>query len=340
MKDLKWSSGRGRSRITYFLPGLSLFDFNDDSKVFQFSSQDELLPYERGKRLGSPVHWRFYFAFEKPSYAIDDAQIAEFLRSAGKDWTLAAETLRNLGQKTDLTPGRQMVLFLEQVGDALERASAAEQIGTAEAFAEVMDKLPRVPGAELSNSDPWRRAARLLKKSAGPHFERIVSERASICWLSLVVREQGSALGVLNQSQAHPDRQWLTRHEFDRALGKILLRFRDMGVISIFGQAEPIHILYCWQLLGDLNELRAAIDQATRDDDAVFVKALGAMRIWVMSSAKGLYSSLEGRAVSSFMDAKAAKDRLRTIQEDQRANKELRQLAQDLASSWADDIPQ
>lgn len=46
-------------------------------------------------------------------------------------------------------PGRQLDLFLDQFDDRFEQASPAEQIGTAEAFAEVIDELPRAAGGPL-----------------------------------------------------------------------------------------------------------------------------------------------------------------------------------------------
>lgn len=335
MKDLKWTSVRGRVGITYFLPGLGAFDSEGEKgNVYQLRSRDDLLPYERDKRLGSPIHWRFYFAFEKPSYAIDDSQLATFLRTAAKDWRQAAVALRGLARKPHHDPGRELDLFLDQFGDRLEQASPAEQIGTAEAFAEVMDELPRAPGVNFSDSDPWRKAAKLLKSSVGPHFERIVVERASICWLALVVRDQGFALGVLDPDRKLPDRQWLTREEFNRALSRILARFRSMNLISIFEEPEPLHILYCWEMFGDSNELRSAIDRAAKDD-VIFIKALQAMRTWVISSDKGLYASLEERVVASFMDDKATKERLRRIGGDDSVGDELRQSADELLAAWA-----
>jgi hypothetical protein len=60
---------------------------------------------------------------------------------------LAAEILRDLGREPQQEQGHQLDLFLDQLGDRLEQASDAEQIGVAEAFAEVMDELPRAPGA-------------------------------------------------------------------------------------------------------------------------------------------------------------------------------------------------
>src|SRR6185437_9867109 len=81
-----WSPALARMAISEFLPGLRTFDpTNKDSAVFEFSSFDELRQFEKSRRLGSPSHWRMYFAFDTPSYAIDDAEIANFRRWAGQD---------------------------------------------------------------------------------------------------------------------------------------------------------------------------------------------------------------------------------------------------------------
>lgn len=339
LKEMKWSSVRGRSRMTYFLPGLAAFEANrEKGSVFDISSRNELLPYERGKRLGSPIHWRYYFAFEKPSYGIDDTQFTTFLRTAAENWNVAAGILRELARQPHQDPGRQLDLFLDQFDERLDHASPAEQVGTAEAFAEVMDEFTRF-GAQFSDRDPWRKAAKLLRRSVGPHFKRIVSERSSICWLAFVVREQGYALGVNDKGRELPDRQWLTRYEFDQALSTIIERFRSMGIISIFDTPGPIYILFCWLLFGDSNELRTAIDLAARED-AIFIKALHAMKNEVVSSVKGLHASLEENVVASFMDSKAAKERLDRIWGDEKLDKDLRQSAGELLSIWVYANPQ
>jgi hypothetical protein len=93
-------------------------------------------------------------------------------------------------------------------------------------------------------------------------------------------------------------------------------------------------------MYGDSKELRDTIDRAVRDD-AIFIKALGAMRTWVASSGsvKGLYLSLQESIVASFIDSKAAKERLNKIRDDQGLSDELRRSADELLAVWFDNIP-
>src|SRR5262249_31395231 len=88
LKNLEWEGNRGRIAISYFLPGIKY----DPAipKVFDFS-ENELGALEAGMRLGSPTHWRRYFSFALPSYAVTDEDIDDFLSSLVKDSSRASE---------------------------------------------------------------------------------------------------------------------------------------------------------------------------------------------------------------------------------------------------------
>jgi hypothetical protein len=198
--------------------------------------------------------------------------------------------------------------------DQADSFAADEQIGMAWAFADMMDELPRGGPRQFTDSDPWRKSLRLLGAAVAPHFTQIVSDGRSINWLAVAMRDQGFALGVANRDRSAPDRQWLTRAEFDNAFTAILVRFRDMGLDTIFALPEPAQVLFCWDQLGDSSrELIRLLAEKTKDDDEMFIRALGAMRSWVVSSDKGIYHALQPEIVSHFFDVGAVLARLRNI---------------------------
>ena len=333
-----WGHAPDRSGITSMLPGLKSFLSNGTkSTVFQFDPPTEMASYEEHKRLGSPSHWRFYFAFDKPSYALSDAEVAAFLRSAAQDYMPAAQILRDLTSRSHRVQGFYLNVLLERLRDRPKPFTAGEQIGMARAFAEMMDEVPRGSMNQFGDSDAWRRAVVLLGSSVAPEFADIVRVGRSINWLAIVMRDQGFALGVTDKTRVAPERQWLTRSNFDEALKIIIERFRKLGLSSIFGLPEPGQVLFCWQQLGDSTELRNLIAAETRDD-VMFIRTLQAMRNWVNSSSQGLYQALHADVVNLFMDSGAAKDRLRHIANEGSHTDEVRRSASELLATWDDSM--
>ena len=328
LEKLGWGKAPDRSDITVVLPGLkSVLLEGANSAVFKFAPEDELAQFEAQRRLGSPSHWRYYFAYEKPSYAIDDADLIAFRKLATLDRPATAQFLRDMAGKRHQTSGFFLDVLLDRLKDQSRFFSTEEQVGMAWAFSDMMDELPRGGPRHFTDIDPWRKAVRLLGAAVGPHFTDIVSEGSSINWLAIAMRDQGFALGMVNQDRSAPDRQWLTVAEFKSALAAIIQRFRVMGLDAIFALPEPAQVLFCWEQLGDdSKELKRLIFEQTRGDDDMFIRALGAMRSWVDSSDKGFYNSLQPEIVSYFFDVGDVLERLKKIAEQDSAP-ELKSVA-------------
>lgn len=339
LKDMDWGRSPFGSGITILLPGLKDFanDIENAKAVYNFAPSTELADFEANKRLGSPSHWRFYFAFGKPSYALSDAELSAFWRMAATDWRAAAESLREFFNRSHQRRGFYLDVLLDRLGDRLSDAAPEQQVGLARALAEMMDELPRVGPTQFSDVDPWRSAAKLLSKSAGSHFNDIATNGRSLNWLAVVMRDQGFALGVTSSNISAPERQWLTRDQFDEAMEAIQKRFEALGLEGILAMPEAATILYCWVQLGDAKKLRELI-AAYVVDDAKFIELLEAMRNWVNSSDQGLYQKLDTDVVQLFMDASDTKDRLNDLASSTSVSSEIRKEASDLLSRWGDRI--
>jgi hypothetical protein len=120
-----WASRAYISGINSFLPGVGSFALGDGAKrkVFDFS-QDELAQYEFNRRLGSPSHWRQYFAFEAPSYALRDSDLAAFIEAAAKG--KAKAILTDLLDRRHERRGHFVDLLLDRLLD-LRRIALTER---------------------------------------------------------------------------------------------------------------------------------------------------------------------------------------------------------------------
>ena len=335
LEPLGWSAAPFRSGIDEILPGLKKFAVEGAREgVFNFDPAGELNDFEHGRRLGSPSHWRFYFAFSRPSYAIDDGELGAFLQTAAADWQGAAAFLRELLDREHSTKGYYIDVLLDRLKTAPSPLTDVQQLGMARAFADMMDEVPRPKGVRYED-DAWRAATRLLGKAVGPQFADIAGNGKSINWLAIVLRDQGWALGVANPDRTEPSRQWLTQQGFDQARTVILHRFREMGLPAIFELPEPAQIMWCWYQLGDPDELKRLIMEATETDD-MFVRCLIAMRHWVSSSHDGVYMALDRQTVTTMMDEISVKERLERILTDVKTSAEIRKSVQSLLSHWED----
>jgi hypothetical protein len=67
----------------------------DGEQIDVFKFEDgELNAYEQARRLGSPSHWRGYFAFALPSCAVTDDEVVALREVARTDPAEAASVLR------------------------------------------------------------------------------------------------------------------------------------------------------------------------------------------------------------------------------------------------------
>lgn len=327
-----WKNDRDYPSMESFLPGISSYTNQAAPQVFKLAD-NELGEFERGCRLGSPTHWKMYFSFDFPSYAISDDVISNFLAAAINDSAAATDILRELHRRTHDYEGYYLNTFLERLIDRRVRMSADEQVGTARALADMMDEVEQSLGVQFGLGGSWRRALRFLGPAVAPQFSDIIASAASVNWLADVMRDQGAARGLPNSSRATPDRQWLDDSQFDRSLKILLDRFRQMGLAAIFKKPQPLEILFCWLQLGDRQELRDLISGVTIGDEP-FLDALEAMRTPRVSSSVGAHRVILEEYVGAFMQPYYAHERLKKLASDQSSDGTKHERAARLLAEW------
>jgi hypothetical protein len=330
MSELGWHQAMHHSALGIILPGVASFArAGEDQKVYQFA-EGELSGFERDKRLGSPTHWRLYFAFDLPSYALSDEEIVDFLRKSAEGGEGAA-TLRELLARPHPRRGHFIDVLLDRLRDIQPSISLNQSIGMLDAFGETMDEI----AATLGNSEIWRKALRLLTKDVAEHFVRLaVKNGASLNWFAEVLRDQGSALGLPEGRQERPDRQWLSKDQLVNAVATLTSRFNIADPSDIFDRPSPLDILFCWKQLGNENDATAFVNAAIADDEGL-VHTMHGMRGWSASSNE-IRRPLHREYVEQFTDANVVKSRLAALADNTRLAP-LNEQAAALLLEWVDE---
>lgn len=339
MEEHGWASHAYISGINSFLPGVGSFVFDDEKKrkVFDFSS-NELSEFEANRRLGSPSHWRQYFAFEAPSYALKDSDISEFLKACSTAVKTAKTVLFGLLERKHDRRGHFVDLLLDRLLDLPKASlSQSEADGMLSVFALTMDDLARETKniEEFGRSEIWRKGVRLLGRQKPSQFIELVPKAKAINWLSNVVRDQGFAHGLPTGNRSYPERQWLSQEELNEASLLITRRYETFGVSKILGLPSPLDVLYCWVQLGDQSIARQYLAAATRDD-VDFLSAIEAMRGWQNSSATGVTYPLRDDVIKNFFDAEETRKRLSNLSQEGQ-NRKVRRQASTLLAAWQND---
>ena len=98
------NSRRSIWSVAEFIPGLQ-DDENPQARLFQTEHSSQIADYLAGKRLGSPVHYRFYFALTGPRTVLPDDKVNALKQLAGSDIPgLSAKLIDYIRSTRSMTP--------------------------------------------------------------------------------------------------------------------------------------------------------------------------------------------------------------------------------------------
>ncbi len=331
LRKQNWETHAYLSGIDYFLPGTKEFVLQGDKqKVFAFERGD-LEKFEKGRRLGSPSHWRQYFAFDVPTYAIRDEELSAFRQAASQSDEGAIEFLRGLMKRPHQRAGHYVEVLLARLENS--PLSTVERKGVVSALVGVMDGFA-LGRMDFGRPALWRPAAKLWNSDIVTLFMESLSSGVSINWLADILREQGFAHGRPEKSRSEREPSWLTEAELDNAIDVAVERFKHEGLPKIARMPEPLAVLYCWLQLGNGDELKELIERDVQDD-TVFLDVMDAMRGW-LSGSEGVRRPLYERYLKSFMDSVVAKLRLEKLAAG-KGNAGLTPKAKELLNEWSEE---
>lgn len=321
------SSRQTRYRGFYsVLPGVD-FDFEgqgDQQKMLLglYGREDVDLAI-RQKRLGSPQHFRYYFALAMPQDAMHDTEYLTFLESAQR--APEAAQAQFLRMATTITsPGRvaAQALLDRLKGNGLDEVSSAAIPGILEALASSMDAaaLKTGPG-DWGRYWVWEDAETILKsvwlkvseQERAALILRMFGDGMSLGWLTKIFRRETYAHGVYGHKPKPESERLLSVQEYEAAAKALLCRYRNLTPLQLRQLPYTSDPFYAWlQFEPQAKEEVLAKVQELSCNDEDFLALLQGMRGWLATN--GVVSfPLRESSLSEFMEFDSVRERLEKL---------------------------
>ncbi|MDH5762369.1 MAG: KAP family NTPase [Nitrospinota bacterium] len=333
------SVGSVRSMWSFkdFIPGIQPGKtVEDKNRLFNFRSGNDISSLEKDRRLGSPHHSRYYFAFAQPAGGLEDTELYSFIASAKKGESLE-DLSRALIQQARPQGGTKFEVLIDRLKNLDEKDLPNDAIPSIlKALANCMDEVDQ-EGKHLWGS-MWRSSAgkplfkklfvRLTGKTRKDIMIEIFTTGKATGWLMCeIIRDQIFAHGIYGD-RPQPREEWsFSEEELDKAIQILLRRFKSTDREKIIDTPEVVSLMYGWHQSGDEKGVLEWVQEQQETDEG-FLKLLNACRGRTYSDKT--YYPLNKRDLKVFMDYDGALERLKGISENADKTDEERALAKEL----------
>ncbi|MCK0099369.1 KAP family NTPase [Qipengyuania sp. S6317L1] len=321
-----------------------LSDQKEERWIHQLA-QDDFQQWRQDKRLSSPWHWRLYFAFESPEYAIIDDEWAAMVKAASKSTEELSTSIQNvLGFRGKQSPNiaRQLLDWTihEKKNERLDHADRwLEAIVQNATFLKARSPKDAVFGFTNLFDLYLRDIAVLVFKDLTTDqrvglINAIFDNPENLDVGACLVRKQ---MHAATKSSNDQERQmFLTSEELESAKAKQLAQFRALTIEEFWLLNSPYDVLFTWQhLVEESEQSKEPIDfiaKATESDEGL-VETLYALRI-VSSSAQEGIARLPHSYIRHFADVSNLAKRLQDVA---KRGDEVGERAEELSQLWWDD---
>lgn len=300
--------------LRQFIPGVIK---SEDSKkcVFNEVSMSEARDSIENKRLGSPLHYRNYFALTYPKTVMTDEKISELIDLAAKDPQLLSNELIILAKKQRSIGKNWFIHVLDRLDwnkiDSLDSVSIA---GIIVAITDGIDAIisegevnkhfltpSTAQLAEMTVIDCLKKLKKINQDEFSICSKRLATTCKSMNWLvgyffRSEIHRRTKTDGGLSYSQQSPFE--------DAELVKYLdvLRKRTRELLDKDNIPKTEHLaayLFGWRDLSGPEEPKLWVERHARDD-IEFLCLLNRLRSWAMSDK--IYYPLHRSTVEAFLD--------------------------------------
>jgi hypothetical protein len=309
------------------LPGLhKSFNIQESSSgwtLFHDVSAKALAEFVRDKRLGSPEHFRFYFALSKPAGALDDADFEDFIGKAASDPDAAISVFVTLAKEARPQGGVRADPILSRLeGEGIASVSVASIPGILRSLAAGMDAAARVTGrGDWGRYWNWQTAdnifaaalKRLDQTQRLPLIEQIFRDGDALGWLVNILRDEIFAHGRFGAREKPEAERVLTPTEFDTVVEIMLQRFESTPASELMRTPDFVSLLFAWQQAKADGEeaVRAWVARETASDDGL-LEFLESCRSWRAVNGKVIYP-LTSENLKHFLDFAATRARVKQL---------------------------
>jgi predicted KAP-like P-loop ATPase len=323
--------------LSEVLPGIdsSLVGTAEKRRLFKNIRGDSMNDLVSSKRLGSPDHYRYYFAFSHPAGSIPDAQVQAFIQLSEARPHEAVQMFAKLAGELRPQGGAKADVLIDRVVSWSNRIPELAVPGMFGAFANTLDEVAlNTPAGDFDEHTGWRGATRavkaLLKQTTGDvralSIRALFDEGSAIGWLTNVLRSEIFSHGHYGDHR-EPETNWiLTADEFNRVLTVMVDRYRNTLPAELMRKPDFLSLLYAWKQATGTNEVNDWV-QAQIATDAGLLSFLKAMRSWSASSTFAVQYPLRRHHLIPFLDFDAAIARVRAISTNSEVTEEDRRTA-------------
>jgi hypothetical protein len=217
------------------LPGLAPPAHNQTQiRVYQDLNNQAFNPLVSARRLGSPQHYRYYYAFSQPSGALPDLEVAHFIETAARSSDDALLLFRRLSNVPRPQGGNAAEVLMDRLVAIADQIPEPAIRGILRAFADAMDD----PAFSASVGDfdirmEWQVASRATELLM-PHvldgerksvLDTMFRDGRAIGWLTHILRGEIFAHGHFGNRPTPPERWLLSADEFNEVLSIMLRRY-------------------------------------------------------------------------------------------------------------------
>lgn len=304
-----------------YVPGVVRTDV-PENRVFQTTSSRQVTEMIERRRLGSPVHHRFYFALSGPKAMIPETGMEELREAAGRSLADVRQVLIGHIEK-DRQVGRgwyeHLLIRLDEA--ALKKYTFNELSGLLLGFATTYDIAERKFGERQALMPSLADKVQLLANQTIARMRQVDAGRTSAA-VALLYEQGGLAWLVAHFHRHHlfahglvgdrskPEEQWvLTAEELTdggkRLESRIAQDSQMLPLIQDFGS-----FVWGWRDLAGLEVVKTWITTQSKDDH-LFLWILKSLRSWAVSDK--VYYPLRRSTVEDFFDYDTTITRLETL---------------------------
>ena len=318
------------SNLAEFVPGLK-YDEKPEDLVFDMQDRDADYEITRHKRLGSPHHYRFYFALTGPKSVMPDKKFYDLLEFAR---TNTDRLIERLTEEVNKDYGSRKTWF-EHILDRLDQRCIADLdedqlAGIVIALSEMMDSAMAKDDRKRKSSYSIDRNASRISRVCLKRLKELNQQKQvetvrqmarkgkAVNWLvGSFFRTQLFQHGLVGDQATKPDQWEISEEDLDEVIiilkarvGKetVKLSIPDMPRISIY--------LYGWmEITGDEKQVIDWVKEYSTTDKR-FLNILNHLRQWTMING-AVYYPLSKEAVERFFDWDVVQARLTELKDDE-----------------------
>jgi hypothetical protein len=312
-------------------------------RVYQDLNKLALEPLVAARRLGSPQHYRYYFAFSQPSGTVSDVEVTQFIETAARSPEDALLLFTTMSRVARPQGGNAAEVLMDRLAAIADKIPATAIGGIVRAFAQTMDApefshTVRDFGVRLTWHVANRIVELLLPRTSDDQrkavLRQLFAEGGAIGWLTHILRGEIFAHGHHGDRPTPPERWLLTTDEFNEALATMLRRYREMPPAALSQVPNFLSLLYAWKQGSGTDEARDWVTAFTATDQGLLT-FLSSARSWTASTARGVYYPLKREEVQPFIDVDAAIARVNAIIQRATATTDEKNRARELLNAFA-----